>query len=143
MVTFKSILQIPLNILDITDSFLEKVGLSHRILKEKYGKLDAMHCITSLQSRLVWMNEKFYQVSKRNNENSLMIPLLYIINKNNDVQFLKEDFVNFYIQRGKNLIFFTEMNLSKGGKLRGKFSIERIDTLDGTPHVYHWECHLH
>lgn len=144
MVTFKSLVQTPLNLLDITDAFLERVGFSHRILTEKYGKSESLHCITSLQSKLLWMNEKFYKITKRNNENSLMIPLLFIIASSNpDIPFFKEEFAKFYIERGRRLVFSTEINLSKSGTLKGKFTIERIDTYDGTPHVYHWECNLY
>lgn len=139
-VTFKSLIEIPNNILDITDRYLSRCELSKRILNDNYGSSECLHYFITPQGKLLWMNPKYTEMTLKTNEDSIMYPTIYyMITSNPDNYFLKEDLMRFFIEKGKQLCYYASINLEKGGVLEAKFIIQRLDSHEGIPWIYHIE----
>lgn len=138
-VIFKKLVQVPMNVLDVTDQMLKKCGCSLKICREKYEKSDKLHYFMSLEGRLVWMNLRYSEYTSQTND-MIMYPILFsMIQANPENYFLQEDLVKFIKERGEVLYYFASINLENGGVLEANFLLTKINTDQGIPLMYHIE----
>lgn len=137
MVFFSTLTVQPDNVKEVANKYLSRVGLSFKKLDEKYKNSEEAVSILSLTGKFVYMNETFNKIVRRNNDEDLMVPMIYImLTTNPENIYLRDTLTTHFINRNQSLQYLSDIHLSKGGRTKGKFNLERVDTNEGEPYLY-------
>lgn len=117
---------------EVCKSYLKMLNFSHEELSDKYKDYQYPVWILSLNGRLVWFNNIFSIISKRDEKN-LLVPLMYIIFKNNEHnENLVENLKDIFRRKEKQFSLMFDVNFEKLEKpMTVKISGKALESLSG------------